>query len=722
MANIISRLGVLLGLDSAEFVKGLDAASKKLDQFEQKVNAASRIAGAAFVALGIKAISLADEIADVAAANDVAVGSILKLSDALMQSGGSADDASKVMASFSNFMDKAASGSFEAQQTLAKLGVSLKDIATLDSQSLFEKTVQGLAGIEDPITRNAKAAEILGKAFKGIDLKGFNDLMGQTNEKADEQGRAIQAASDAFGKLEKSARDTQILMAQSLGPTLLETLDYMQKLEAQGSGIGTVLVMAFQAVAVIASDVGFTIKTIFKDTEAVFKAFKAGFSGDFAGAGKIMAEAVTRAANDRAALDAFQGRILSIGSATNMPGQAGFVGPPLPKGGGRATTPGVDTKGDAERKEMQRRLQEIEIQRIKNITDAELAGANEINRIHIEAAEKLAIAKAKIDADNVTNQNKYAKQNAELLAQQTIEIEAEKQAKLRSLRAKYEQQMRQDAEDMQAEADASWATQQNQWDQNLKFFAETQAQEERALGFDKKRLAIKDSMRYATEQEYRLAMSRIDSEERIARIMADTSLEERRKAGLVNKEKELQGMRESLISTESIIDRVGQSWDSVFDNMSNALDQFVRTGKLSFSDLARSIIQDLIRIEMRAQARAIFGFLRKAILAGSGDPQDEAIASLNRDFLPRANGGVVSSDTPYLVGERGPELFVPRQSGMVVPNNSLGSVGGATNITNYNISAIDVKSFEDRILGSAKAVWAANAYANKGLAVSQGRA
>jgi hypothetical protein len=83
-------------------------------------------------------------------------------------------------------------------------------------------------------------------------------------------------------------------------------------------------------------------------------------------------------------------------------------------------------------------------------------------------------------------------------------------------------------------------------------------------------------------------------------------------------------------------------------------------------------------------------------------------------FGKRASGGPVSSGAPYLVGERGPELFVPSSAGQVIPNYAM---GGATTVNNYNIQAIDVKSFEDRILGSSKAVWAANAYANKSLSV-----
>ena len=44
----------------------------------------------------------------------------------------------------------------------------------------------------------------------------------------------------------------------------------------------------------------------------------------------------------------------------------------------------------------------------------------------------------------------------------------------------------------------------------------------------------------------------------------------------------------------------------------------------------------------------------------------------------RANGGPVSADMPYLIGERGPELFVPNTAGRVLPNSALGGNGGPT--------------------------------------------
>ena len=57
------------------------------------------------------------------------------------------------------------------------------------------------------------------------------------------------------------------------------------------------------------------------------------------------------------------------------------------------------------------------------------------------------------------------------------------------------------------------------------------------------------------------------------------------------------------------------------------------------------------------------GFKQYPMLEGAG-------------FTPRANGGPVSSGTPYLIGERGPELFVPGTGGTVVNNNDLRSAMG----------------------------------------------
>lgn len=54
---------------------------------------------------------------------------------------------------------------------------------------------------------------------------------------------------------------------------------------------------------------------------------------------------------------------------------------------------------------------------------------------------------------------------------------------------------------------------------------------------------------------------------------------------------------------------------------------------------------------------------------------NEAIRRALERAQPRAMGGPVSAGAPYIVGERGPELLVPQQSGFIIPN---GGGGGMT--------------------------------------------
>jgi phage-related minor tail protein len=59
----------------------------------------------------------------------------------------------------------------------------------------------------------------------------------------------------------------------------------------------------------------------------------------------------------------------------------------------------------------------------------------------------------------------------------------------------------------------------------------------------------------------------------------------------------------------------------------------------------------------------------------------------------RMAGGPVNAGSPYLVGEHGPELMVPGQSGMVVPNSAIGrGASGQTFAPVYQINAAGADS------------------------------
>ncbi len=103
----------------------------------------------------------------------------------------------------------------------------------------------------------------------------------------------------------------------------------------------------------------------------------------------------------------------------------------------------------------------------------------------------------------------------------------------------------------------------------------------------------------------------------------------------------------------------------------DALVDAILTGKSSFEDF-RNILRETF-------ARAIVQkFITEPIFG-----------------LFKAKGGPVSAGQPYIVGEQGPELFMPGASGTIIPNNNLqGSGGAGSGQVTYNINAVDAASFK----------------------------
>lgn len=89
--------------------------------------------------------------------------------------------------------------------------------------------------------------------------------------------------------------------------------------------------------------------------------------------------------------------------------------------------------------------------------------------------------------------------------------------------------------------------------------------------------------------------------------------------------------------------------------------QVARTGKLSFEDLKRVALQAMSEIATSAIRSGIGVILGEIGLGSSGGRGGSGTGGAPG----RAIGGPVSPGRPYLVGERGPELFVPTSAGQV---------------------------------------------------------
>ncbi len=102
----------------------------------------------------------------------------------------------------------------------------------------------------------------------------------------------------------------------------------------------------------------------------------------------------------------------------------------------------------------------------------------------------------------------------------------------------------------------------------------------------------------------------------------------------------------------------------------------IRSGSLGFEDLKRAATSALDQIASQALKLGLDKLFGGAGNSGGGGLGSILAGSLGALFgLPgRATGGIVSPERPYVVGERGPELFVPTSAGRVEANGA--SSGG----------------------------------------------
>ena len=150
-----------------------------------------------------------------------------------------------------------------------------------------------------------------------------------------------------------------------------------------------------------------------------------------------------------------------------------------------------------------------------------------------------------------------------------------------------------------------------------------------------------------------------------------------------------QGLEDYRNKVKDVAGSIKSAMGNAFQGMEDALVTFVTTGKLAFGDLARSIINDMIRIVIQqAIMKPFTGWLSGILGFANG-----GVVSGGEQVKKYAYGGIVSRPTVFpmkngmgLMGEAGAEAIMPLQRGS---NGKLGvqaSGGGVGNIV-VNVDA-----------------------------------
>jgi phage-related minor tail protein len=363
----------------------------------------------------------------------------------------------------------------------------------------------------------------------------------------------------------------------------------------------------------------------------------------------------------------------------------------------------------------------LEKQRIENY---QKAGGLEKSLAIESEMRKQSIDKAYEDSlFNATEMEKVGIESAKRIAEKTLEIErlnaeekfvfsAQRYKELSAFVLMEESRAAQEKQKINRE--------------EYKAVTEKQIAEKDSLDMQKQIMGVYQSNIFLTETEAKVAEKRLETAQKIAKIMRDEKLTDEAKTKLVEEQKAIGETGEQIILLGEKLQYIKDVNQAVFSSMTQAIQAFLITGKFNFKNFALSVVASLLQIQAQMAAMAamrglgsIFGGFS---FGGGGGFMNEAGGMELAGSLGFADGGNPPVGVASLVGEKGPELFVPKTSGTIIPNNQLANaMGNTTNVTNNYINAIDTKSFEDRLYGSNKAIWAANQYASKNISTSRSR-
>jgi tape measure domain-containing protein len=187
--------------------------------------------------------------------------------------------------------------------------------------------------------------------------------------------------------------------------------------------------------------------------------------------------------------------------------------------------------------------------------------------------------------------------------------------------------------------------------------------------------------------------------ERSLRRIADLGLESEQSQDLIEKENEVYKKRleEAAANSKETADHVTEFWKEAARNIQDAFsDLFFDVMQGEFDNLEKSFKRTIDRMVANLLAAQLTDSLFGADFGKSGKVGDGSIIGKAGDWLGDlfggffAEGGMPPMGKVSVVGERGPELFVPKSAGTIIPNNQIKQGNTQVNVTVY---AKDLGSF-----------------------------
>jgi hypothetical protein len=182
--------------------------------------------------------------------------------------------------------------------------------------------------------------------------------------------------------------------------------------------------------------------------------------------------------------------------------------------------------------------------------------------------------------------------------------------------------------------------------------------------------------------EFSAAVDRLVKAGLITRDIATSRMAE--KLEDVLGEVEVTGKRNIIEANREPIDRMTEFAKQAAQSIQSSFADFLFD---PFQNGLKGMLSGFLTVIRRMLAEVAASAILKSVF-GQYQGKGGFLGAVAGALLTRASGGPVMSNTPYIVGERGPELFVPGTSGGIMPNNRLANMGGGVTVAPvYNIDA-----------------------------------
>lgn len=743
-------------VNNSQALRALDQISSKLQKigsdfegaFGRARTAATALTGT-LTALGAATAAFADDITDVATANDLTIASVLGLSKALDQAGGRGDSVGRMFQSLSNNIEGANQGNEKTISTFARLGVTMTDLGSLSNSEINGKVIKSLAAMDNATQRNALAFDIFGKAALGIDWNKLADSVDENVKKYEQFAPALTTAGDAFDNIKSIVGDLKVAFAVAFEPIF----KYIANLKAEipdlvrGFNYLAVGLAAMTSVAVIGGLI--KIVDLFKTMSMVVSknpiiaiagalltlgtgvATYLGLTKEQEAAQARVTDEVKKtdtatrqAANDQSgyndkiqkgvealqkisaalqvnfkiardrydlelrslSLNDQQKKIAQDTGAIEQQTQQALLQLEQARAGQSALVQAATQKaydqeraaiianGEAQKKFATERITQLMTQQavLKDLLAAtELYGNTSAKIFENETRALIPLTQSINERITIeTKLNQVQQLRAAMIAQTAKLSEADRAAAIGQI----------------DEAIAGLEVQTTQYDM-IGFLLQEQFKALQGVGYLSKENAdiilkgseVQRGAITATNKELGLSSIRLSEQARDFSYGWKTA------------------MNDYVLASQNGAQQAQTAFQTFSKGFEDAIVGTLKGGKDSFKNFLSSIVEMILRSQIQQLLASQF------TVGGSGS--GDILGSLFSGFkslMGFANGGIIPTNSPVLVGERGPEIISGAAGRSVTPNEAL---GGSTNIT-YNINAVDASSFRSLVASDPEFMFA----------------